>query len=146
MRIKEQSFGAGTDYVTDDFLPVLDKIREVLVTTEGEIYVEGHTDNRPISTARFRNNWSLSSARALAVAEYLFEAPELDDSRFTIVGHGDSKPIAPNKTAAGRQQNRRVEIMIKKDKDGGAVDKEDQGETVEFEDRSLFNLPTDEIF
>ncbi|WP_320826668.1 MotB family protein, partial [Reinekea sp.] len=102
IRVKEQSFGGGTDYVADDFLPVLDMVRDLLVTTPGDISVEGHTDSRPISTALFRSNWLLSASRSLAVAEYLFAAPEMSENRFTIVGHGSGKPLASNDTAEGR--------------------------------------------
>ena len=146
IRIKEQSFGGGADYLADDFLPVLDQIRKVLVETGGDLYVEGHTDSRPINSSKFRSNWSLSSLRALAVAEYLFEAAELSEDRFTIVGHGATKPIADNKTADGRSLNRRVEIMIKKKIDGGDLDSESEGEDVGFSPRSAFDLAPDEIF
>ncbi len=149
VRLKEQSFGAGTDYVADDFLPVLDIIRNILVTTPGDIYIEGHTDNLPITTARFRNNWLLSASRALAVAEYLFIAPEMDENRFTIVGHGASKPIASNNTPEGRAQNRRVEIIIKKDNPdytGDVTPVDEQGESVDVGDSSLFGLSPEEIF
>jgi chemotaxis protein MotB len=148
VRVKEQSFGAGTDYVADDFLPVLDKVRELLVTTPGDLFVEGHTDNLPISTARFRSNWLLSASRALAVAEYLFIAPELDENRFTIVGHGASKPIASNDTPEGRAQNRRVEIIIKKINPDfeGTPSSELPVETVDPGDASLFGLSPEEIF
>jgi chemotaxis protein MotB len=148
IRVKEQSFGAGTDYVADDFLPVLDKVRELLVTTPGDIHVEGHTDDLPISTTRFRSNWLLSASRALAVAEYLFIAPEMDESRFTIVGHGSSKPVATNDTPEGRSQNRRVEIIIKKTNPGfeGTPAAERPVETVDPGDASLFGLNPEEIF
>jgi len=146
IRIKEQSFGAGTDYVADDFLPVLDQIRKVLVETSGDLFVEGHTDNRPINSSKFRSNWSLSSSRALAVAEYLFEAPELNENRFTIVGHGSTRPIADNKLAQGRSVNRRVEIMIKKKVDGSGLNDDSEGEEMEFSPRSAFDLAPDEIF
>lgn len=149
IRLKEQSFGAGTDFVADAFLPVLDKVREILVTTPGDIFVEGHTDSLPISTPRFRSNWILSASRALAVAEYLFIAPEMDEDRFTIVGHGDSKPLASNDTPEGRSQNRRVEIIIRKtnpDYNGEVVPEDEQGETVDPGDASLFGLDPEEIF
>ena len=146
IRIKEQSFGAGTDYVADDFLPVLDQIRKILVETGGDLYVEGHTDDRPINSSKFRSNWTLSSSRALAVAEYLFEASELNEDRFTIVGHGSTKPIADNETADGRSVNRRVEIMIKKKIDGSDLDADNEGEEMEFSPRSAFDLAPDEIF
>jgi chemotaxis protein MotB len=148
IRVKEQSFTGGSDYVADDFLPILDKVRELLVTTPGDIYVEGHTDNVPIATARFRNNWLLSAARALSVAEYLFIAPEMDENRFTIVGHGSSKPISSNDTPEGRATNRRVEIIIKKQNPEfqGTPSSEQTPETVDPGDASLFGLDPEEIF
>ncbi|WP_320823320.1 flagellar motor protein MotB [Reinekea sp.] len=149
IRVKEQSFGAGTDFVADDFLPVLDKVRELLVTTPGNISVEGHTDSLPIATARFRSNWLLSASRALAVAEYLFAAPEMSENRFTIVGHGSTKPLASNDSAQGRAQNRRVEIIIKRtnaDFDGEVTPPEEQGETVDPGDADSFSLSPDQIF
>lgn len=149
IRVKEQSFGAGTDFVADAFLPILDKVRELLVTTPGDIVVEGHTDDVPISTARFRSNWLLSASRALAVAEYLFVAPEMDEERFTIVGHGSSKPLATNETPEGRAQNRRVEILIKKtnrEYQGEITPEREQGETIDPGDSRLFGLSPDEIF
>lgn len=114
IRIRENgSFKAGSAYVQDDFLPVLDKIREVLVETPGKISVEGHTDNTPLGkTNPYKNNWNLSSARAVAVAEELFIAPEMDESRFMVVGHANTKPLVDNKTAENRAKNRRVEIVI----------------------------------
>ncbi len=148
IRIKEQSFGAGSDYVADAFLPILDLIRETLVTIEGDIHVEGHTDSLPTG-GRFRNNFHLSSMRALAVAEYLFIAPEMDENRFTIVGHGSTKPVADDSNAEGRAQNRRVEILVKKlnpEFEGLVEDPDEQGEEVDFGDRSLFDLSPEEIF
>lgn len=149
IRVKEQSFSGGSDFVADEFLPVLDKVRELLVTTPGDIWVEGHTDNVPISTSRFRSNWLLSAARALSVAEYLFIAPEMAEDRFTIVGHGSTKPIASNDTPQGRSQNRRVEIIIKKpnpDFVTPADEIDEEPETVDPGDPSLFGLDPEEIF
>ena len=147
IRISEQSFGPGSDYVADEFLPILDIIRELLTTVSGELHVAGHTDDIPVGEGRFRNNLQLSAARALAVAEYLFAAPEMDIDRFTIIGHGASDPIAPNDSVTGRAQNRRVEIMVKKDNPKFTGDPEaNDGTDVEFGDRSLFNLNPDEIF
>lgn len=148
IRVKEQGFNAGTDFVADDFLPVLDRVRDLLSSADGDIQIEGHTDNLPIS-GRFRNNWALSSARALAVGEYLWEAPEMPEDRFTIVGHGATKPIASNDTPEGRATNRRVEIVLMKDNpdfQGERVPKDQQGDNVDFGDRSLFGLSPDEIF
>nr|WP_225671977.1 flagellar motor protein MotB [Thalassolituus marinus] len=113
IRIQQRgAFRSGSDYIEDRFLPVIDKIREVLVTVPGQISVEGHTDDIPVGGGRFRSNWTLSSARAAAFAEELFIAPEMDEQRFQIVGHADTQPLVPNTDAASRERNRRVEIVI----------------------------------
>ncbi|MCH8529769.1 MAG: OmpA family protein [Saccharospirillum sp.] len=149
IRVKEQSFGAGTDFVADDYLPILDRVREVLLTVPGSISVEGHTDNLPISTPRFRNNWLLSSARALAVAEYLWASPEMAEDRFTIVGHGSTRPLASNDTPEGRASNRRVEINVLQDNpdfEGDRVPRDQQGDALDVGPPSLFGLQPEEIF
>ena len=113
IRIQQRgAFRSGSDYIEDRFLPVIDKIREVLVTIPGMISVEGHTDDIPVSGGRFRSNWTLSSARAAAFAEELFVAPEMDESRFQIVGHADTQPLVANDSPEARERNRRVEIII----------------------------------
>ena len=113
IRIRENgAFRSGSDYIDDRFLPVIDKIREVLVTLPGRISVEGHTDNIPTQGGRFRSNWALSTARAAAFAEELFIAPEMGQERFQVVGHGDVRPLVENTDAESRARNRRVEIII----------------------------------
>ncbi|WP_396588480.1 MotB family protein [Bermanella sp. R86510] len=154
IRIREQgSFKAGGAFVEDEFLPVLDKIREVLVEVPGQISVEGHTDSTPLGrNGRFNSNWELSAARAAAVAEYLFIAPEMPEERFRVVGHGSVRPIAENRTGEGRAMNRRVEIIVIRGKPNDNDDDPDMkaGQTP-FEDQlnatpEDFGLDPDEIF
>lgn len=124
IRIQQRgAFRSGSDYIEDRFLPVIDKIREVLVTVPGKISVEGHTDNIPIQGGRFRTNWGLSTARAAAFAEELFIAPEMDEDRFQIVGHADKMPLVENDSAEGRARNRRVEIIILRKREDDDDDK-----------------------
>ncbi|MBJ7536875.1 flagellar motor protein MotB [Marinomonas transparens] len=114
IRLKDQgSFESGSAELNYDFIPVIDLVREVLVGLEGSIAVEGHTDNVPIETARFKSNWQLSSARAIAVAEELFATGELEQNRFAVTGYADTRPLVPNDTSAHRATNRRVELVIK---------------------------------
>lgn len=113
LRIKEHgSFPSGTAELSANFKPVLKIIRQQLRDMDGRIIVEGHTDDDPINTPRFRSNWALSSARAVSVAHGLFEDPELDQERFTITGFADTKPLVSNTNAAGKARNRRVEVVI----------------------------------
>lgn len=119
IRIQQRgAFRSGSDYIEDKFLPVIDKIRELLVTVPGRISVEGHTDNIPVAGGPFRSNWTLSAARAAAFAEELFVAPEMNESRFQIVGHADTQPLVANDTPEGRERNRRVEIVILRSREG----------------------------
>ena len=89
----------------DDMAPMLSEISNM-------IEVEGHTDNRPISTERFPSNWDLSTARANQVVHYLIEKHGLSPERLRTVGYGEYHPIASNQTEKGRSQNRRVVLII----------------------------------
>lgn len=115
IRVKEQgSFDSGSAELKFDYIPVIAKIRDLLLDISGKVSIEGHTDNVPYSGRRFESNWDLSSARALAVAHELFADPRMDQSRFSITGYADTRPLAPNSTPQLRAKNRRVEIVIQK--------------------------------
>jgi len=91
---------------------LLKKLTPLLGQSSGLIYIEGHTDNRPIKTTRFPSNWELGAARATSVLHYL-ASQKLKASRLRAITYGDTKPIADNKTKEGREKNRRVSIVIK---------------------------------
>lgn len=92
---------------------VLDKVARVLKEFPNQpIGVEGHTDDQPIKVSGWASNKALSIARAQAVADYLSQRHNIRRSQITTVGHGEEQPIADNATKAGRQQNRRVEIVM----------------------------------
>jgi chemotaxis protein MotB len=76
-----------------------------------EVRVEGHTDNRPIATGRYRSNWDLSTARASAVMVILL-AEGMAPTRLAIAGYGEYRPIADNAAEDGRKQNRRVDLVV----------------------------------
>lgn len=76
--------------------------------TKESILIEGHTDG--IGTEKY--NQALSERRAAAVKKYLVENADTRTDKITSVGYGKTRPIADNKTAKGRFQNRRVEILI----------------------------------
>ena len=76
-----------------------------------EILIEGHTDNVPIHTAKYPNNWYLSSDRALAVLSYYVDMG-IKPTSISATGYGEFYPIATNETEEGRAKNRRVEIKI----------------------------------
>ncbi|MBL6929534.1 MAG: OmpA family protein [Rhodospirillales bacterium] len=106
------AFPSGTAQMADDFMPTLKKISSVLAQTEGDILIAGHTDSTPISTAQFRSNWDLSTARAVSVVHQVLSDGLVDRSRLTAQGFADTRSLAPNDTAENRSQNRRVEISV----------------------------------
>ncbi len=106
-------FDSGSAQLKEDALPVMDKLGLILERYgESVIEIEGHTDNVPISSARFANNNELSSARALSVFDYFAETTSLDPAMIKHSGRGEYVPIADNSTPEGRAKNRRVEIRI----------------------------------
>lgn len=153
IRIQEKgSFRSGSDYLEDRFLPVLDKIREVLEDSPGRISVEGHTDDIPIDTPRFRSNWALSAGRAVAVAHEIFISPKLSEKRFMVVGHADARPLLPNDAPDARARNRRVEIILYRSNefDDDEVPELDENspevkDALDF-DANQFDLSPNEIF
>ncbi|MGX2038906.1 OmpA family protein [Methylocaldum sp. MU1018] len=96
----------------------LDRLAGVLGAQGGTIAVEGHTDDRPIATAKFQSNWELSTARASAVTRYLI-AHGVPPGRLRAVGLADTQPREANDTPAGRARNRRVSIVMFLPREGG---------------------------
>ncbi len=92
---------------------LLTRLAPLLEKTDGVIYVEGHTDNQPIDTLRFQSNWELAATRATTVVQY-FAAAGIPPQRLRAVSMADTEPIASNQTDAGRAQNRRVSLLIRR--------------------------------
>lgn len=107
-------FESGYAKLTTDAVRLVDvvslKIMEYI--SDKTIQIEGHTDNRPINTARYPSNWELSQARAIAVGYRLIREHGIDPSKIAATGYGEYRPIADNATEAGRGINRRVEIKL----------------------------------
>src|SRR5690606_8420987 len=102
------TFATDQDAISSQFYPTLNSVALVLNKYNRTLVdVYGHTD----STGSDAHNLDLSERRALAVATYL-NAQGIDPRRFSIVGYGESRPIATNATAEGRALNRRVEIQL----------------------------------
>ena len=107
------SFDSGSAELKKEIFPALKKIADILQKyPENSIMVEGHTDNIPIKTRRFRDNWQLSTERALSVLDYLLKNKDLNKSRFAAAGYGEHNPIVPNDTPENRALNRRVDIVL----------------------------------
>jgi chemotaxis protein MotB len=106
------TFALGNSDLEGAIGGTLDRIADVLARTNGDIIVSGHSDNRPISTGRYRSNWDLSSARAVSVIHRLLRHPNLNRGRVSAVGYADTRPRTSNDSADGRAKNRRVEIKV----------------------------------
>ena len=110
---QQDSFSSGSAALQSGFEDTLIRVGDALENIGGQVRVEGHTDNIPVAfSERFRSNWDLSSARSAAVANFLLDNSQLQPGRVTITGLADSEPIADNGTAAGRAQNRRIEVIV----------------------------------
>ncbi len=95
-----------------DLLPVLEKVAQTLDKEPKEILIVGHSDSVPLkSKVRFKSNHDLSVQRAQSVAD-VFKPNLKDVERLVVEGRGPDDPIASNKTAEGRAQNRRVDILL----------------------------------
>ena len=106
-------FDSGSTLLKEEAKPVLDQVGLVLERyAAGTIEIEGHTDNVPMSGAKYSNNDELSSGRALSVFDYLLSVTNLDPANIKHAGRGEYVPIADNSTPEGRARNRRVEIKI----------------------------------
>ena len=114
---KQVRFESGEATIKPEGYRVLDQVVEYLNTNAGDklIRVEGHADNMEIGPSlksRYPTNWDLSKARAGGVARYILEKAGIDSARLSSVGFGDTRPIVSNATEAGRQQNRRVDVVL----------------------------------
>ena len=112
-------FDAGSSAVRPDALAALDAIADELASLGKPIRVEGHTDDSAPGgasagslTARFRNNWELSAARAANVTAYLSVAHQIKPELLSASGFAATRPIATNATPEGREANRRIEMSI----------------------------------
>ena len=113
VRIRESgSFSQGRASLSSEFLPVLYMIAAVLEQVPGKISVAGHTDDVPVSGPRYRNNWELSTARAIAVTEELLAGSVIERGRIVVEGHAETQPMLPNDSSENRAKNRRVEIVL----------------------------------
>jgi type VI secretion system protein ImpK len=108
-----EMFAPGSATIRPASLPVLERVAAALRHEAGSIQVIDYTDNRPVRTVQFPSNFQLSKARANAVRTNI--ARNLGDPACcSAEGRADADPIAPNTTAEGRQQNQRIEIVLRR--------------------------------
>jgi chemotaxis protein MotB len=106
-------FKSGSIDVESKGKTALEKLANVLnKNPDVSIAIEGHTDNVPIKTAVYADNWDLSAARATNVVRLLTTAYKMDPHRLTASGKGEFFPIADNSTTEGKAKNRLTEIVL----------------------------------
>ncbi|MCR4399328.1 MAG: flagellar motor protein MotB, partial [Syntrophomonadaceae bacterium] len=107
-------FAPGSDVLTPRAEEIVRQVGESLKTVPNFIRVEGHTDDTPIHTARFPSNWELSVMRATNVVKVLNRDIGIPSEKLSATGYGEYRPLVPNRSAAQRAINRRVDIVIMK--------------------------------
>ncbi len=109
IRLRGMSFPVGQSMIMPANYPLLSKVQNAIRTFEGaNVTIEGHTD----STGSDELNRHLSQQRAEAVQDYLLANRAIASEKISAVGYGPSRPLAPNTTAEGRAQNRRIDVII----------------------------------
>ncbi len=109
-------FDVGKSDLKTDAVDSLIEVAELIKKTPYMVNVVGHTDNVSIHSEQFATNWELSALRACVVARFLIEKMKIPIFRFYITGHSYNQPVKPNNSIRNRAENRRVEIIITKEK------------------------------
>ncbi len=102
---------ASADLSKDGQTALGDVAKVLLEFKDRRFLVAGHTDDEPIKTAAFKNNWYLSTARANSVVQFMIKQG-FPPKSLAAAGYGEFDPVGDNKTAEGREQNRRIEIIL----------------------------------
>jgi chemotaxis protein MotB len=109
-------FKSGSDVVDPKGKAALKSLATVLNSSNDfTVAIEGHTDNVPIKTNRFEDNWDLSTARASSIVRILTKDNGFDSGRITASGKSEFHPVSINTTNEGRADNRRTEIVLSPD-------------------------------
>jgi len=110
---EEATFRSGEASIKPEMIPIIERVVGVLAGCTGDVLVSGYTDDRPISSSRYRSNWDLSAARAVSVVHELVMSQQVPAERVVAAGRAETNALAPNDTPENRALNRRVEIAIR---------------------------------
>lgn len=109
-------FPKGSAVLTPRARQVISEVGKALSKLPNYTRVEGHTDNLPIHTAQFPSNWELSVIRATNVAQQLINENSIKPDKLSATGYGEYRPLVSNNSEVNRAINRRVDIVILKQK------------------------------
>jgi chemotaxis protein MotB len=96
----------GGEAALQEILDVLNEFKD------RRFLIAGHTDNIPVKSRKFKNNWLLSTARAVSVVTYMTDKSGFAAANLAAAGYGEFAPVADNSTEDGRAKNRRIEIIL----------------------------------
>lgn len=106
-------FSSGQATLSSGGEAALQEILDVLGEFKNRRFlIAGHTDNIPVKSRKFKNNWLLSTARAVSVVTYMTDKAQFAAANLAAAGYGEFAPVADNATDEGRAKNRRIEIIL----------------------------------
>lgn len=116
LRVRDSAlFDSGRANIKAEALPLLNQTIDVFdryAQAISMVRIEGHTDNVPMSSPRFTDNWDLSMGRATNILRYFLDQSGLKPQQYSAVGYGEFQPISCNESEEGRASNRRVDFVI----------------------------------
>lgn len=110
-------FDSGSATIRPESAGILNHFIQIInenIDAISMVNIEGHTDNVPIHTAEFNDNWDLSVKRATNTLRILLETALIEETKLSAIGYGEYQPIASNETPEGRALNRRVDFVLNK--------------------------------
>ncbi|MBN2402042.1 MAG: OmpA family protein [Spirochaetes bacterium] len=113
-------FDQGSAAILKDTKPILKKISKIIKEIPNYVRVEGHTDSvpvRPEAKHGYDSNWELSAARSVNVLRFFADDGDIPQKRMSAVAFGQFRPVDTNNTPEGRAYNRRVDIVILKERE-----------------------------
>lgn len=105
-------FNSGSARLNPSERNAIMALTTVLKGVKNDIIIEGHTDNIPIKSSKYRSNWELSFDRAYSVLKLFINTLNRTPETLSAIGYGEYRPLEPNTKRKGRARNRRIEINI----------------------------------
>jgi chemotaxis protein MotB len=110
-------FSTGSAMISEKIYPYINEMSKIAMEQNLSVRVEGHTDDVPIRSIEFPSNWELSTARSTNVIRYFITKCGFPAKRLSAEGFAQYRPLAPNNSPEGREQNRRIEVYLEPDRD-----------------------------
>lgn len=105
-------FDAGATAIKPSVMILLKEVAQFCKDTDSQVVIEGHTDDRRISTSNIESNWELSALRATEVVRFFISEVGFDPRKISAAAYGDTRPLVPNINEVNRARNRRINIIL----------------------------------